>query len=73
MHPLCCQSLEMHLMHSFAAATAFREKKKEEGKKAEYGHKAYLYIKWSYLTFQFYLNDTWLSREVQREQVCVSL
>lgn len=30
MHPLCGQSLEMHLMHSFAAAAAFREEKKEK-------------------------------------------
>lgn len=59
----------MHSMHSFAAAAAFREKKgEEEKKKAEYGHKAYLYITWRYLTFQFNLNDTWLSREVQRER-----
>lgn len=26
MHPLCGQSLEMHSMHSFAAAAAFRKK-----------------------------------------------
>ena len=56
MHPLCGQSLEMHSMHSFAAAAAFREKKGEEEqeekkKKAEYGHKAYLYTTWRYLTF----------------------
>lgn len=70
MHPLCGQSLEMHSMHSFAAAAAFREK---QGGGAEYGHKAYLYTTWRYLTFQFDLNDTWLSREVQREQVCASL
>lgn len=72
MHPLCGQSLEMHSMHSFAAAAAFR-KKEGGGGGAEYGHKAYLYTTWRYLTFQFDLNDTWLSREVQREQVCASL
>lgn len=51
------------------------EKKRgeEEGKKAEYGHKAYLYITWRYSTFQFNLNDTWLSREVQTERVRVPL
>ncbi len=72
MHPLCGQSLEMHSMHSYAAAAAFREKQRRK-RKAEYGHKAHLYTTWRYLTFQFDLNDTWLSREVQREQVCVSL
>lgn len=72
MHSLCRQSLEMHSMHSFAAAAAFREKEKEK-KKAEHEHKAYLYTTWRYLTFQFNVNDTWLSREVQRERACVSL
>lgn len=39
-------------MHSFAAAAAFREKRRgEKKKKAEYGHKAYLYITWRYSTF----------------------
>lgn len=51
-------------------AAAFIEKKKEWGE-AEYGHKAYLYTTWRYVTFQFHLNDTWLSKEVQRERVCV--
>lgn len=62
----------MHSMHSFAAAAAFKENERRR-KKAEYGHKAYLYITRRYLTFQFDLNDTWLSREVHREQVCVPL
>lgn len=48
------------------------EKMREtERKEAEHEHKAYLYTTWRYLTFQFNVNDTWLSREVQREQVCV--
>lgn len=57
MHLLCGQSLEMHLMHSFAAAAAFREKRRGEKKKkkAEYGHKAYLYITWRYSTFSVQL------------------
>lgn len=45
-------------MHSFAAAAAFREKKErgeKKKKKAEYGHKAYLYITWRYSTFSVQL------------------
>lgn len=52
----CEQSLEMQSMHSFAAAAAFTEKQRKGGggeKKAEYGHKAYLYTTCIYV-------ETWI-------------
>lgn len=62
-------------MHSFAAAAAFTEKqrrgeKQNMGIKHIYTQHVYMW-KHGYLTFQFNLYDTWLSREVQRERVCV--
>lgn len=71
----CTRCIVLQQLQHFEKKKKSKEKKNRRGgknKKAEYGHKAYLYTTWRYLTFQFDLNDTWLSREVQKEQVCVS-
>lgn len=52
-------------MHSFAAAAAFSEKQ-ERGEKNKRSSTQNTFTHKDFLTFQFNLNVTWLSREVHR-------
>lgn len=74
---VCTRSVDdlwkMHLMHSFAAAAAFREKRAEGNKSRIRGVKHHYTQQWRYLTFQFDLNDTWfVQRSAGRASVCPS-